>query len=46
MAKKKADPLSFDFGANRPPRRRPTGKRSEAQKAAYGRYFGNKGKKK
>jgi hypothetical protein len=47
VARKKAsDPLSFDFGANRKPRRRPTGKRSAAQKAAYARYFGgSKGKK-
>jgi hypothetical protein len=47
VAKKKpSDPLSFDFGANRKPRRSPRGKRSEAQKAAYQHYFGGKGKKK
>jgi hypothetical protein len=46
MAKKKAaDPLSFDFGFNRRPRRRPSGKRTPAQQAAYQRYFG-KGRKK
>jgi hypothetical protein len=46
MAKKKpTDPLSFDFGFNRRPRRRPSGMRTPAQQAAYQRYFG-KGKKK
>jgi hypothetical protein len=46
MAKKKpSDPLSFDFGLNKAPRRKATGKRTEAQKAAYNHYFG-KGKKK
>ncbi len=46
MAKKKpADPLSFDFGFNKKPRRRQSGKPTPAQRAAYERYFG-KGKKK
>ena len=46
MAKKKpADPLSFDFGFNKKPRKRPSGKRTAAQKAGYALYFG-KGKKK
>jgi hypothetical protein len=46
VAKKKpADPLSFDFGANRKPRRRPAGKRTPAQQEAYRRYFGGRGKK-
>jgi hypothetical protein len=45
VAKKRPDPLSFDFGFNKRPRKRPSGKRTEAQKAAYARYFG-KGKKK
>jgi hypothetical protein len=45
VAKKKpADPLSFNFGFNKKARRRPSGKRSAAQKAAYQHYFG-KGKK-
>jgi hypothetical protein len=45
VSKRKADALDFNFGFNRKPRRRPTGKRSAAQKAAYSRYFGG-GKKK
>jgi hypothetical protein len=46
MAKKKAkDPLDFSFGFNKKPRKRPSGKRTEAQKAGYAMYFG-KGKKK
>lgn len=46
MAKKQpADPLSFDFGLNRKPRKRPSGKRTAAQREAYKRYFGG-GKKK
>lgn len=46
MAKKQTDPLSFDFGFNKKPRRRPRGKRTAAQQAAYSRYFGSgKGKK-
>jgi hypothetical protein len=47
VARKKAsDPLSFDFGYNKKPRRSPSGKRTAAQKAAYQRYFGKKGGKK
>ncbi len=46
MAKKKAsDPLSFDFGYNKKPRKRPSGKRSEAQKRGYQMYF-DRGRKK
>jgi hypothetical protein len=46
VAKKKpADPLSFDFGFNRKPRRRPSGKRTEAQKRGYALYFGKVKKK-
>jgi hypothetical protein len=48
VAKKKpGDGLDFNFGFNavKKPRRRPPGKRTEAQKAAYRRYFGGKGKK-
>jgi hypothetical protein len=46
MAKKKPpDPLSFDFGFNKRPRKRPSGKRTEPQKRGYQLYFG-KGKKK
>jgi hypothetical protein len=44
MAKKKADPLDFNFGYNKTPRKRPSGKRTAAQKAGYALYFG-KGKK-
>ena len=45
MARRKpSDPLSFDFGFNKKPRKRPSGKRTPAQQAAYQRYFG-KGKK-
>jgi hypothetical protein len=45
MAKKKGGgALDFNFGFNKKPRRSPSGKRTEAQKAAYARYFG-KGKK-
>jgi hypothetical protein len=42
--RKPSDPLSFDFGYNKKPRRRPSGKRTAAQQAAYQHYFG-KGKK-
>ncbi len=44
---KPADPLSFDFGLNKKPRKRPSGKRTAAQKAGYALYFGKgaKGKK-
>jgi hypothetical protein len=42
--RKPSDQLSFDFGFNKKPRRRPSGKRTPAQQAAYQRYFG-KGKK-
>jgi hypothetical protein len=45
VTKKKTDPLSFDFGFNKKPRRRPSGKRTEAQKRGYALYVG-KGKKK
>ena len=46
MAKKKpTDPLSFDFGFNSKPRKRPSGKRTESQKAAYQHYFGKGAKK-
>jgi hypothetical protein len=45
VAKRKpAAPLRFDFGFNRKPRRRPSGKRTPAQQAAYQRCFG-KGKR-
>jgi hypothetical protein len=45
VAKKKGGgALDFNFGHNRRPRKRPGGKRSAAQHAAYQRYFG-KGKK-
>jgi hypothetical protein len=37
--------LDFNFGLNRKPRRRPSGKRTPAQQAAYQKYFG-KGRKK
>ena len=44
MAKKKPDdPLDFNFGFNKKPRRRV--KQTAAQRAAYQHYFG-KGKKK
>jgi hypothetical protein len=43
MAKKKPDPLDFNFGFNRKPRRRV--KQTAAQRAAYQLYHG-KGKKK
>jgi hypothetical protein len=47
MGKKKpADPLSFDFGFNKKPRKRPSGKRTAAQKAGYALYFGKGAKKK
>ena len=46
MAKKKADPLSFDFGFNKPPRRKPRGKPTPAQRAAFQLYHGKGGKKK
>ncbi len=47
MARKKTtDPLSFDFGFNKKPRKRPSGKRTEAQKRGYQLYFGKGAKKK
>lgn len=40
---KKTDPLDFNFGANRKPRRRVDPRsRTAAQKASYARYFGGK----
>ena len=46
MAKAKdGSALDFNFGFNKAPRKRPSGKRSEAQQAAYRRYFPKKGKK-
>ena len=46
MAKKKSGgALDFNFGFNKAPRKRPSGKRTEAQKRGYALYFG-KGKKK
>jgi hypothetical protein len=45
VAKKKAsDPLDFNFGFNKVPRKRPSGKRSAAQRAAFFRYFPHSGK--
>lgn len=39
----KNDPLDFNFGANRKPRRRVDPKsRTEAQRKAYQKYFGGK----
>jgi hypothetical protein len=48
VAKKKpsSDPLSFDFGYNKAPRRKPRFKPTAAQRAAFALYHGKGGKKK